>query len=406
MNILFVSQYFYPETFKGNDLVFDFVEKGHNVTVLTGKPNYPKGKFYNGYSFWGQKIEIINGAKVIRCPTFPRKNGNGLFLFLNYFSFVFFSYFKTLFSFKEKYDIIFVQQLSPITVALPAIWIKNKKHNIDTPIYLWVLDLWPESIYAVTKFNKNILTKLIDKLVRYIYINSTYILISSKMFEKNIREKILDVEKEIIYLPNWAENIFENNEINPINIDHFPVGFNIMFTGNIVAAQDLETVLKAAELSRFDNINWIIVGDGRMLTWLKNEISNKKLNNIFLLGSFDIKYMPYLYNKADVMLISLKNDKLLNYTVPAKFQSYTSAGKIILGAINGDTCNFINEECLGISGSAGDYNLLYKNANYLKNLSLEMKKKMESNSRNFYINNFQKQNTLNRLEKHFLINSK
>ena len=106
------------------------------------------------------------------------------------------------------------------------------------------------------------------------------------------------------------------------------------------------------------------------------------------------------------MLISLKNDKLLNYTVPAKFQSYTSAGKIILGAINGDTCNFINEECLGISGSAGDYNLLYKNANYLKNLSLEMKKKMESNSRNFYINNFQKQNTLNRLEKHFLINSK
>ena len=127
MKILFVSQYFYPETFKGNDIVFDFVKRGHQITVLTGKPNYPNGKFYKGYSFFGKKEENIFGAKIIRVPVYPRKNGKGIHLLLNYLSFVFFSYFAVLFRIKEKFDVIFVQQLSPVTMALPAFWVKKRQ---------------------------------------------------------------------------------------------------------------------------------------------------------------------------------------------------------------------------------------------------------------------------------------
>src|SRR5690554_1648366 len=143
MKILILSQYFYPEDFKVNDIAFDFAKNGHEVTVLTGKPNYPKGRFFSGYNFFNKRKEIINGVTVIRTPLFPRFNSSGKYLAINYFSFLFFSFFAVRFRIKGEFDVIFSHLPSPLTSAIPGIWLKKK---FKAPLILWVLDLWPESV--------------------------------------------------------------------------------------------------------------------------------------------------------------------------------------------------------------------------------------------------------------------
>jgi glycosyltransferase involved in cell wall biosynthesis len=395
MKILFVSQYFYPETFKGNEIVFDLVKRGHEVTVLTAKPNYPGGKFHEGYSFFGRREEIIGGAKIVRTLIYPRKNSSGIHLILNYLSFVFFSYFTFLFRVRDKFDVIFVQQLSPVTMALPGLWAK-KKHN--TPLLLWVLDLWPESILAASSFKNKRIIGLLDRLVRNIYNKSDLVLISSKYFKDSIFEKLEDKAKEIVYFPNWAEDVYTNEIDSSIAIPVLPQGFNIMFAGNVGESQDFETILKAAQLTVGKKINWIIVGDGRKTDWIKNEIKNNQVKNVFLLGRFDLVMMPSFFQKADVMLVSLKDEPVFALTVPAKIQAYMASGKIILGALNGEGNKLINESGSGFAVAAGDFNALSYKAIELCQMETQKKNDMEHNSKVYYDNNFSKAMLFDKLD--------
>jgi len=395
LKILFVSQYFYPETFKGNDIVFDFVKRGHQITVLTGKPNYPNGKFYKGYSFFGKKEENIFGAKIIRVPVYPRKNGKGIHLLLNYLSFVFFSYFAVLFRIKEKFDVIFVQQLSPVTMALPAFWVKKRQ---KIPLFLWVLDLWPESVVATTNLKKGIFINYLNNLVKKIYDNSDVILISSNYFKKSVLEKCKNKEKKIVYFPNWAEDIFEKGYKKKFIIPNLPYGFNIMFAGNIGESHGFQTILKAANLTADLGINWIFVGTGRKFEWVKNEISNRNLTNVYLLGRYPLETMPSFFKNADVMLISLKDDPIFSLTVPAKFQAYIASGKIVLGVLNGECNKLIKESGCGICVPAMSHVKLAEASIKLSKSSLEERKKMSNNASLFYKNHFSKHKLFNQLE--------
>ena len=399
MKILFVSQYFYPEIFKGNDLVFDWIERGHNVTVLTAKPNYPNGKFHKGYSFFGNRNEIIRGAKVIRTLIYPRNNGKGIHLILNYLSFIFFSYFTCIFRLKGKFDVIFVQQLSPATMALPGIWIKKKN---NTPLFLWVLDLWPESILAASNFKNSFIIKIIERIIIYIYINADLILISSKYFEKSILEKLKIKNKRIIYFPNWAEDIFTKLPEKEILTQELPLGFNIVFAGNVGESQDFDTLLNAAEITKTQNVNWVIIGDGRKMDWIKSEINIRNINNVFLLGRYSLESMPFFFKKADVMLVSLKDEPVFALTVPAKIQAYMASGKIILGALNGEGKELINSSNSGFAVSAGDYKLLGEKAIELKNMDKKKRQEMQYNSLSYYEKNFSKKMLFDNLENLFI----
>lgn len=401
MKILYVSQYFYPETFRGNDIVFDFVKKGHEVTVITGKPNYPLGTFYHGYKFWGVKKEIINGAYVIRIPTFPRGKGSALKLILNYFSFYLFSYPYSRFKTDRDFDIIFVQQLSPVTMAMPAIW--ALKRNKKAKLYLWVLDLWPESVTATTGIANKFIIGLLNKLVKYIYSKSDFILISSKSFEKSIQQR--SINKQILYFPNWAESIYEETELNKdYELPILPNGFNIMFAGNIGEAQDFETILSAAIQTKAENINWILVGDGRKLDWVRSQVKFHNLHNVVILGRYPIEEMPYFFREANVMLLTLKNSLISDLTVPAKLQAYAASGKIILAAINGEAKGIINEHNIGLACESGDFKSLSENAKILKNFTEEQRIKMEKNSRNLYYTSYSKKVLLDNLENIFKLN--
>jgi glycosyltransferase involved in cell wall biosynthesis len=401
MKILFVSQYFFPETFRGNDIVFDLVKKGHDVTVLTGKPNYPLGTFYEGYKFWGVRKEIINGANVIRIPTFPRGKSSAIKLILNYFSFFLFSYPYSRFKTDKDFDIIFVQQLSPVTMAMPGIW--ALKRNKKSKLYLWVLDLWPESVTATTGITNKFIISLLDNLVKYIYSNTDSILISSKSFENSIKQRTIN--KQILYLPNWAESIYEETDLNKdYKLPILPDGFNIMFAGNIGEAQDFETILSAAIQTKAENINWILVGDGRKLDWVRSQVKSHNLQNVVILGRYPIEAMPYFFKEANVMLLTLKNSPISDLTVPAKLQAYAASGKIILAAINGDAYNIINSQNIGLACKSGDFKTLSKNAKILKNISNEQKVLMEQNSRNLYYSSYSKKVLLDNLENIFKSN--
>ncbi|WP_299125632.1 glycosyltransferase family 4 protein [uncultured Tenacibaculum sp.] len=396
MKILFISQYFYPESFKGNDIVFDFVKKGYEVTVLTGKPNYPKGEFYEGYSFFGKKEEVIKGAKILRVPLFPRRSGKAIPLIINYLSFILFSYWAVLFRVKEKYDVIFVQQLSPVTMALPGLWVKRRQR---IPLFLWVLDLWPESITATTNVKKGIIINLIERLVRKIYRESDIILTSSKSFEDSIREKCENKNKKIEYFPNWAEDVFVDIKENEEEIPDLPNGFNIMFAGNVGESQGFETILKAAKRTEEYGINWIILGDGRKVSWIKSELKIREINNVHLLGRFPLKTMPHFFKKADAMLVSLKDEPVFAITVPAKVQAYMASSKIILGMLNGEGKELINESKCGFAVDADDTEALVEKSIKLSKLSDEEKNRMSINSKKYYNENFKKEVLFEKLEK-------
>lgn len=398
IKILFISQYFYPETFKGNDIVFDFVKRGYEVTVLTAKPNYPQGTFFKGYSFWNKSTEFIDGVKVIRTPIYPRKNGKGLHLVLNYISFVFFSYFTCLFRIRENYDVIFVQQLSPVTMALPGLWLKRK---CKSKLYLWVLDLWPESVVAASAFRNKHLLNLINKLVKYIYNSSDVILVSSNFFKQSIIEKLKNKNKEIIYFPNWAEDVFTENKKVDYIIPEFPNGFNIVFAGNIGESQDFESILKAAELTIEKKINWIIIGDGRKKEWVENQIKKRKIVNVRLMGRFEMNAMPSFFAKADAMLVALKDEPVFALTVPAKIQAYMASGKIILGMLNGEGQEIINQSKCGYAVDAGNYKGLVEKAIFLRDLDFSQKLELQNKSKEFYLNNFSKEKLFNELEVYF-----
>jgi glycosyltransferase involved in cell wall biosynthesis len=397
MRILIVSQYFYPEDFKVNDIAFDFVKRGHDVTVFTAKPNYPHGKFYKGYSFFGKSEENINGVKVIRIPIFPRFDSSGKFLILNYLSFIFFSY---LFKYRVKghYDVIFSHLPSPLIAALPAIWFKEK---FKSKLYLWVLDLWPESVQANSSIKDGFIITNLNKVIKYIYNSTDVILISSKVFKNSILEKGIDSDKTIKYFPNWAEDVFSNPIIDTRGIPDLPEGFNVLFAGNIGDSQDFESILEAAKITQNEGINWILVGDGRKVGWIKSEIEKHSIANIHLLGRHPLEMMPALFKKADALLVSLKDSPTFSLTVPAKVQAYMASSKIILGMFNGEGQQLINESGSGYAVNAGDFQALSQKATVIKGLSAAQRMQMENNSRHYYETNFSKEQLFDFLEKDF-----
>ncbi|WP_271783966.1 glycosyltransferase family 4 protein [Aquimarina algiphila] len=397
MKILIISQYFYPENFKVNDIAFDYVKKGHEVTVLTAKPNYPSGTFSKGYSFFGKRKEKINGVNVVRVPIIPRLNNKSYMLVLNYVSFIFFSWFAVFFRIKGSYDVVFSHLTSPLTSAIPGIWLKRK---FNIPLVIWVLDLWPDSVTANSNIKGGPIIKILNKITNYIYKNSDKILVSSNAFKKEIIKNFNVPDNKLLFFPNWAEDIFIRDNKQRISKKiNLPDGLNIMFAGNLGESQGFEAIFKAVEQTKNDcNINWIFVGDGRKASWMKQKIKEKKLTNAYMLGRFPLEEMPDFFRKADVMLVSLKADSLISLTIPAKIQAYMASGKTILGMINGEGKNLINDNGIGFAVSAGDYKGLVEKVREFQKIPKYQKLRMEKKAKELYKENFSKEKLFKELE--------
>lgn len=400
MRILIVTQYFWPENFKINDLAQELRKRNNEVTVLTGLPNYPNGKFYKNYSFFkGPYKEFHEGIEIIRVPLTPRRNGKGINLFFNYLSFVLFASFYALFKLEKRFDKIFVFEISPVTIGIPAIIIKKK---FKIPIFFWVLDLWPESVFAASGLKKHkSLVFILEKLVRSIYKNCNYILVSSKSFYKSIESRGVE-RKRIKYFPNWAEDVFLKSAVLDENLPELPTGFNILYAGNIGEAQDFENIIKVIRIAKRNkctqNVNWLFIGDGRKRKWLERELEKNDLESCaFYLGKFQIEEVPYFFSRADALFVSLKAEKIFEFTVPAKIQTYMTARKPILAMISGEGKDVIESSKSGFVAYAGNPMELVKKLEKLVSLTDLERARYGENGYQFYLDNFNRTELVSKL---------
>lgn len=346
MRVLIVSQYFWPEYFRVNDLAIE-LKKNYEVDVLTGYPNYPDGNFYKEFLLNKKKFEKLENINIYRVPIIARKKGNKFQLFLNYLSFLISGIFIGSFLLrKKKYDYIITFATSPIIVALVSIFLaklKNSKHII------WVLDLWPDVLNDLKIINKkNILFKLFKLLVVYIYRRSDIILCQSLSFKKEILSQDEKLKKKLHFFPSWPEDLVNNNDSLKIVNDKYDSNFtNVVFAGNIGESQNFDLVTKVIKSLNNHKIRLYVLGEGRDFEKLKNLKIKNNIDNLFLLGLKKFEEIQYYLLNADFLLISLKYKKTFNSTIPGKFQTYLRYKKPILGFIGGETNQIINKYKIG-----------------------------------------------------------
>ena len=324
MKLLILSQYFWPESFRINDVVEGLASRGHEVTVYTALPNYPTGKFFEGYGFFGPFTEQHQGAAIRRVPLLPRGKGGNVRLALNYLSHAFLATLLAPFRARGAFDAILVYEPSPMTIGIPA---RALRALNGAPLVFWVQDLWPESLSATGAVRNRAVLRMVNTLIRWIYRGCDRVLVQSEAFIAPIEAHGVPRER-IRYLPNSAEGFYRKLPPEPHQ------GFSVMYAGNIGAAQDFPTILAAAESLR--DIQWIIVGDGRMRSWVESEVKARGLTNVRLLGQRPPEEMPRLFAQADVLLATLRREPIFAYTIPSKIQSYLACGRPVIAAMEGE----------------------------------------------------------------------
>jgi colanic acid biosynthesis glycosyl transferase WcaI len=389
MKILIVSQYFYPENFRINDLAMKLSRRGHEVTVLSGMPNYPEGKISKGYPKFAIRRDLWEGVEIIRVPLIPRQKSRGWQLALNYLSFLISACILSPFLLRGRnFDIIFSPSYSPATANIPAILIKWIK---KIPMIMWVQDLWPQSLSATGAVKSLAVLKKIEFMMSWIYYQSNLILIQSSAFKTPITE-IADVSKKIKFFPNWAEDMFQ--PLSQTDNEPLPKGFNVMFAGNLGQAQSLEVITRAAEQLRDQPVNWIILGDGRQADWLRTEIRCKDLSHcVHQLGRRPMESMPSYFAQADAMLVTLGPDPHVGTTIPGKIQSYLACGRPVIGALDGEGARVIKDSGSGFAVASGDASKLAGVVQLMASYSDFKRNKLGANGLAYY-NQYFSSNTL------------
>lgn len=397
MRILVVSQYFWPENFRINDLVAELVRRGHQVTVLTGLPNYPDGKVFQQFRDDPARYAHYEGADVIRVPMLPRGQG-GLRLMLNYLTFAFNASVVGLWKLRgRQFDVIFAYEPSPITVGLPAALMRAVKR---APLAFWVLDLWPETLQAIGVVRSPLLLQAVGKLVSFIYKRCDLILAQSKSFIPQI-QKYAANSSHVAYFPSWSESVFDMQHTVPADeVPLKPGSFDVMFAGNIGDAQDFPAILAAAEsLKSHAHIRWLVVGDGRMARWVSDEIKRRHLQDcVLMLGRHPVERMPSFFKHADALLVSLKDEPIFSMTIPGKLQSYLAAGIPVLAMLNGEGAEVVKSSRSGLTCAAGDHAGLAAAVLQLSGMTNEEREIIGGNGLDVSAREFDRDTLIDRLE--------
>ena len=398
--ILIYTNHFSPEQFKINEIVNWITTEDYEVRVVTGIPNYPLGKYYKGYGFHSiSKVEYNGKVIVNRLPLIPRGNGSYIMLILNYLSYFLSALIFTIYLlFKKKYDFIFVHHTSPILIAIhPIIYSVFKR---KTKKYLWDLDVWPETLEAMNVIKSKSILSFISKLVQFIYSFYDKILIGSNGFRDIIEKRF---KKEVIYFPNWAEKEIEDNISAKINEKIFPENkFIIMYTGNIGAAQNFNSLVTTIKELEKEDIFWVFVGGGRFKIEFKSSLKyNNLLDKCLFTDPVKVSEIPGLSFYADAMFLSLKPNNIFAKTVPAKLQSYLAMKKPVIAVLQGEGADIIKRSHCGIVQEKADYMALANQIRTIIKLPKEKMVRMGNNGRDYYDKNFSQSKRKHQLLKLF-----
>ena len=387
MKILVVSQIYWPEPFPTTDMCEGLRQLGHEVDVITDVPNYPMGYIYPEYKGGKRRREERNGVNIIRTFTIGRRN-NTLFRILNYYSFAISS---TVYSWflKKDYDVVLAMQASPIMMVNAALsYAKRTKKKC----LFYTMDLWPASLSAGGISETSPIYKLFGWVSRRLYRKADRILITSTMFRQYLTDNFGIRDDRIGYLPQYAASGFDQMQSSPQKDT-----VDLMFAGNVGAAQSLTTILEAAEiLKNIPNLRWHIVGDGSELSNLQKIAKKKGLSSVIFHGRKPAEQMPEYYAMADAMLVTLTADPFVGLTLPNKVQSYMAAGKPILAAANGEIPTVLSEAQCGFCVEAENGTALAETVQ--KFLNTPDRHRLGQNARAYYETHFTRQKFMNTLE--------
>lgn len=391
MKIALVTQYFWPETFSINDLVKSLVDQGHSVEVFTGKPNYPDGQVFDGYSADGTATEMFyDKVPVHRVPLRPRGAGGAKNLVLNYLSFVYngLKYFPKQAQ-DKKFDVILVFTLSPITSVIPAIYLKWR---LKTHLVIWVLDLWPESLRATGFIRNRFLLGVVGCMVRAIYACTDTILVQSRAFISAVsqyakRDKIFYYPNSHVDVPRFAP---DTTAVPGDLLQEMDENFCIVFTGNLGTAQALPTLIAAAEkLKSLPDFRLVLVGSGSMSGWLQQQKQDLGLDSVILAGRYPADEMPQFLTRAAGLIVSLTAAEIFAQTVPAKIQSYLAAGRPIIASLDGEGAAVVLEARAGISCPAQDTDALVTAVTHLYHLPIIERQSLGRRGRDYFLKHFE-----------------
>lgn len=398
-NILVVSQYFYPEQFRINDICEQWVKDGYKVTVLTGIPNYPKGDFYEGYGINKKRKDTWQDVEIIRLPIIPRKSGKILLAF-NYVSFVFSGLIWSLFT-KFDADIVFIYQLSPVTLALPGIWYSRVRKK---PCFMYVLDLWPESVESVLNIHNKTIVNMIGKLVDYIYKRCDRIFVSSQQFIGKIHNRGISTDK-LEFWPQFAEDFYVKCEDKTMG-EFIPQDgiLNLTFAGNLGYAQGLEVLVDVAIILKKEKkvVRFNIIGDGRYKCEMIENVEKADVMEYFnFIEKRPAMEIPQFLSCSDVALITLARSDVFAMTIPAKLQSCMACGIPVIVAADGEIQNIVKQAECGFCSDAGDAEGLAKNILKYSGLSEVEKKQFAQKALEYSIKNYKKETLMKQMNKNF-----
>ena len=399
--ILVVTQHFWPENFRINDIVEGFLQDGIAVDVLCGLPNYPKGEWFPGYSAAGPFEEGWHGARLYRCKEVPRRGNTSVNIFLNYVSWPWYAA-HALHRLPGGYDAVFCFNTSPVLMCWPAIRYA-KKHHI--PFTNYVLDIWPENLYSVLNVKNKALRAIAQGVSDALYKKADRLIAMSEPLQQRLCQRTGMPPQKVAVIPQYCEDFYAVPQPDAALQAQFGGRFNLVFTGTFTPAQSLETVITAVQDARSlgaDMLHLLLVGDGMSRAALEAKVKELHAEDaVTFYGSVPATDIPKFTALADALIVCLSDSPDLGLTVPAKVASYMAAGKPVLASMDG-AGNAAVAAAGGLSSPACDAAALADNLLALTRMGAAQRAAMGQSAKEYYLAHYRRSELLRKLE-HFIL---
>jgi glycosyltransferase involved in cell wall biosynthesis len=395
MRVLILSQWYYPEPVpKPQELAEALAEKGHSVSVITGYPNYPEGKLYEGWKIKFRQHETINDIPVTRTYEYPYHGKNPLKRMFNYISFMLSAPFGLIGT--KKFDVIYVWH-PPLTVGVAA-WVIARLRRV--PFVYDVQDIWPDSVVMSGMMKEGFAVRLMRRLEKFVYKRADHIFVVTKGARENLIGKGVAPEK-VTAMPHWIdENLFAQSDDETRGQIRNEYGwqdrFVVLFAGNIGIVQGLDAVVRAASLlDKEGKVLITLVGNGADKERLQNMVAELDLRErVQFIGWQPMEKMPAFMSAADALLVHLKRSDITEFVIPTKTMAYLAAGKPILMAMNGAAAQLVEESRAGIFIEPEEPEELAKAIIDFSQMSDEQRARMGENGRTYLVTNLSKEKVI------------
>lgn len=399
--ILVVTQHFWPENFRINDMVQGFMQDGFEVDVLCGLPNYPKGEWFDGYSQNGPWEENYGKAQVFRARELPRKGNTSLNIFLNYVSWPLYAA-GALGRLPGGYDAVFCFNTSPVLMCWPAILYAGKHH---IPFTNYVLDLWPENLYSVLPIQNKLLRGIAQGVSDWLYKKADRLIAMSHPLQKRLCARTGKSADKVAVIPQYCEDFYAIPMEDAALREQFGGRFNLVFTGTFTPAQSLPTVLQAVKTARSggaEKLHLLLVGDGMSRNELETLVDELSMQDcVTFYGSVPATDIPKFTALANALIVSLSDSPDLGLTVPGKVASYMAAGKPVLASMDGAGHEAV-AAAGGLASPACDAAALADNLLQLYRMDDAQRAAMGGSIKEYYQQHYRRAEILRQLERFIL----